>query len=238
MDSARGPHVDAPQSPSPPDILSESTNISQSKVATPSSPPLKRPSASTSPLPSSPPALAKMASSQMHTPRGTLSYETRAPSRGTSFESPDPGPPSERERNRVMVPEERENHPKNSANTEPYLTGYVLDDTPYPEVPPESSIQRTFPPYRSREYDSSAPDIPNTSDFQEGKVGAPLLDRMEAPIATSSAFVSTRNQPKDVIRIDSIDSILNVRPRTPSLPGDLQPLATSSDKLSIVSHQL
>ena len=137
-----------------------------------------------------------------------------------------------------MVPEEHENHPKNSANTEPYLAGYVVDDTPYPEVPPESSIQRTFPPYRSHEYDSSAPNIPKTSDFQEGKVGAPLLDRMETPIATSSAFVSTRNQPKDVNRIHSIDSILNVRPRTPSLPGDLKPFATSSDELSIVSHQL
>ena len=61
--------------------------------STPSPPPLKRPSASTSPLPSFPaPVLAKMASSRMHTPRGTLPYEHQLSSRGTPFES---HPPSE-----------------------------------------------------------------------------------------------------------------------------------------------
>jgi hypothetical protein len=62
------------------------------KPSTPSPPPLKRPSASTSPLPSSPaPVLAKMASSRLQTPRATLPYERQVSSRGAPFESRPPG---------------------------------------------------------------------------------------------------------------------------------------------------
>jgi hypothetical protein len=62
------------------------------KPSTPSAPPLKQPSASISPLPSSPaPALAKMASSRLQTPRATLPHERQVSSRGAPFESRPPG---------------------------------------------------------------------------------------------------------------------------------------------------
>ena len=78
------------------------------KPSAPPPPPLKQPSASTSPLPPpAAPVLAKMVSSRA---RDALPYEPQAPSRGTPFESPRPSggdrgktPPEEQSRmNRLM----------------------------------------------------------------------------------------------------------------------------------------
>jgi hypothetical protein len=99
------------------------------------------------------------------------------------------GPSSEgKEQKRIVTSEERENHPKGPATTEP---------SPYLKAP---SVQRAHS-NRSRGHNSSAQHLPDTSDFRgnSGRVGpspnsTPPLDRSEAPITPE--FVSTQNQPK------------------------------------------
>ena len=83
--------------------LVTSRGLPFAKPSSPSPPPLKQPSASTSPLPPpAAPVLAKMASNRA---RGALPYEPQVPSRGTPFESPHPSggdrgkaPPDEQSR--------------------------------------------------------------------------------------------------------------------------------------------
>jgi hypothetical protein len=161
------------------------------------------------------------------------------------------GPLSERnERKRGLLPKERENRLEDSANAEPNpTTSHTLDVILYLKPPQESSGQLTYS-HRSREYDFSTSRLPqaDTSDFR-GKVGRssnskPPLSRRETPITPSSALVSTRNQPKDVIRVRSINNSNSTVSSTDSWPGpsnlpdDSKPFATSSDKSSIVSHHL
>ena len=81
----RAPHAE-------PEQVHRTASVQPSaKPSTTSPPPLKRPSASRSPSPSPPAqAMAKMASGQMHAPRGAVTYELQAPPKGTHFESPHP----------------------------------------------------------------------------------------------------------------------------------------------------
>jgi hypothetical protein len=140
--------------------------------------------------------------------------------------------------------ERRRNRLKDSADTEPNPTTSYAPDVMQPKASPESSVQRTHSSFHDHERDSSAPRLPDTSDSR-GKVGpssdsAPPLDRRETPITPSSASISTQNQPKHVVGVRSINdgnstiSSTIPLPRPPSLPGDSQSLATSSDKSSIV----
>jgi hypothetical protein len=118
------------------------------------------------------------------------SLQDRKDPSATPYKLSVPPPTWERKgRKRVMVHEEHENRLKDSADAEPNPTTSSAPDVVQNSEPPlEGSVQRTYSPYLSREYDSSAPYPPSTNPLQ----------------------------------------------RPPSPPGDSQPLATSSDKSSIV----
>jgi hypothetical protein len=129
------------------------------------------------------------------------------------------GPSSERnEQQRVTVPEEHENRPKDCTNTEPNsATGYAANAIRDPRA-------------------------------KMGRSSNSALS-LECPTTPPSGLVPTQNQPRDVIRVRSINngnlivfSSTNCWPRHQSLRGDSQALATvtpsNTCKSSIVSHRL
>ena len=139
------------------------------------------------------------------------------------------GPPSERnERKRVMVPvpDEHENRPKDSANAEPNsATDFAANVIQYLKALPDTSESR-------------------------GRMGRSSNSALslESPVTPPCGLVPTQNQPKDVIRVRSINdgnstvTRTNLWPRHQSLLGDLQALATvtysNTCRLSIASHRL
>ena len=249
MGSTRGPYNDTP---SPPEVMSKSTNVSQSET--------------------------KSTDSGSHatsgpTRQGELSYVSTAGddlSFGPTFQrehfdfssyalmnrycsanirSGPPleyGPPPPGLRSGLSKKEKedahRENRLKNSANAyRNPTTRYAPEVMQYPKATPEDSVQRTHSSFH--EHDSSTPRLLDTGDsrLEEGSSlnSAPPLDRRETPITPPSAFLPTQNQRKPVIGVTNINSTV---PSTPwPLPlGGPQTLATSSYtcKSSIVSHHL
>ena len=107
----------------------------------------------------------------------------------------------------------RESRLKLSANAEPNpTTSYTPNIIQYLKAFLKSSVQRTYSSFRSREYDSGAPHLPDTSDSR-GKVGpssnsTPPLGRRETPTTHSSESLLTQNQPKHVIGVHSVNSIV------------------------------
>ena len=156
------------------------------------------------------------------------------------------GPPPPRLRTRLLRKEKkvssRKSRLKDSANAESNpttsYTSSVLQNLP--KAPPKSSVQRTY--YRGHEYDLAAPHLSDMNDYGgQSSKSAPPLGKTETPITPSAALIPTQNRP-DIIRVRPINSsnlavsIFNPWSQPPSLPGDTQNLATSSDKSLFVSH--
>jgi hypothetical protein len=234
MGSTRGPYNDTP---SPPEVMSKSTNISQT-------------------------AETKLTDSGSHatsgpTRQGELSYVSTAGddlSFGPTFHReyfdhdleqattrfglpleygpPPPGLRSGLSKKKEKEDTHRENRLKNSTNAyrDP-TTRYAPEVMQYPKAIPEDSVRRTHSSFH--EHDSSAPRLLDTGDSrsEEGPSlnSVPPLDRRETPITPPSALLSTQNQRKPVI------GVTNIMPQ-----GGPQTLATSSNtcKSSIVSHYL
>ncbi|KAF8476359.1 hypothetical protein DFH94DRAFT_758739 [Russula ochroleuca] len=169
MESTRGQDDDTPQPPSPPDVMSKSTNIFQSRTkltdfgshrVTNGPTPQGRPSPSA-------PDMADMASSRMHTSRDTLPYEPQTPSRGTAFESHHP-PDEDRGKARpdeqgLTDPSAAQHGPPapeehTPATTLPLLQGSTDPSaTLYkPPAPPEHIPAMTEPPSSQQERNPSA----------------------------------------------------------------------------------
>jgi hypothetical protein len=206
MGSTRRLDDDTPRPPSPPDVMSKSTNISQSKTkltdsgshrATSGPTPQGRPSPSA-------PAIADMASSRMHTSRDMLPYEPQTPSRGTAFESPHP--PDE-DRGKARPDEQGLTDPSAAqygspapeehtlATTQPPLQGSTDSSATLhrPPAPPEHIPATTEPPSSQQERNPSAiphrllvpPEhIPATTDplTQPQPVSGPQLDRSNSHV--------------------------------------------------------
>jgi hypothetical protein len=246
MGSTRGPYNDTP---SPPEVMSKSTNISQSET--------------------------KLTDSGSHatsgpTRQGELSYVSTAGddlSFGPTFHReyfdydyggcpqaeirfgppleygpPPPGLRSGLSKKKEKEDAHRENRLKDSANAyRNPTTRYAPEVMQYPKATPEGSVQRTHSSFH--EHDSSAPRLLDTGDsrLEEGSFlnSAPPSDRRETPITPPSALLPTQNQRKPVIGVTNINSTV---PSTPwPLPqGGPQTLATSSYtcKSSIVSMSL
>ena len=107
----------------------------------------------------------------------------------------------------------RESRLKLSVKPEPNpTTSYTPNIIQYLKASLKSSVQWTYSSFRSREYDSGAPHLPDTSDSR-GKVGpssnsTPPLGRREPPTTHSSESLLTQNQPKHVIGVHSVNSIV------------------------------
>ena len=256
MGSTRGPYNDTP---SPPEVMSKSTNISQSET--------------------------KLTDSGFHaasgpTLQGELSYVSTAGddlSFGPTFQREyfdysgyadaeilaerlcaetrfgpplEYGPPPPGLRSGLSKKEKevahRKNRLKDSANAyRNPTTRYAPEVMQYPEATPEGPVQRTHSSFHEHD-DSIAPRLLDTGDsrLEEGPSlnSAPPLDRRETPITRftpPSVFLPTQNQRKPVIGATNINSTV---PSTPwPLPqGGAQTLATSSYtcKSYIVSHHL